>query len=384
MSNNHIFVRKNDNLAIVGSHKTTRDGHCMGQPGWDGWVFNEAAMQPWANGRTGVFQMHQEKNFTTTNGIGTADNWSFIQQDFGPDFVIWMQYDEPRVPNSVKYPLEEMKRNFSPLQPTGERPFATSTPSWALALGLYLGYKKIHVWGVDLSSNTEYTYQANAWRYWWGVAKGMLGENAQIVSGGKQLFAAKLYGYDDDTRTGADYYKQRVAFHDAYWGTAKKRCEGMKGKLVDILAGKEEVKGFMDALKNAMEAYATYGKTAGAMSEANRLSERAEILHRQEFEFHAAKSQEEAKKIEKNLWKSIGHLEYSFNVWAQTQNPDAREQTIRFLDATTGLSYQLGFMNGKAAEDIFYIREFDQRLTDAAGGAMDDEVLAASLTEVKA
>lgn len=381
----HEFIRKNDKLAIVGSHRLTRDGAPYDDPTWDICVFNEAAQNEWVKRWTWTFNIHQDKNLQNTNGIGSANHWEWLQQDHGPDKVIWTQRQMDEIPNSVAYPLEAIAAwDVSDPGKQG-KPYSTSTPAHAIALGLYLGYKVIHTWGVDLSSNTEYMYQANAWRYWCGVAKGMLGENFQIINGGKQLFHAKLYGYDDDTRVGPDFYKGRVQYHDAYWAKAKKRCGALKDKLMDVLSGANgaEPKDFMAVFKEAIDAYAVYGKTSGGMSEASRFAERADILHRQEFEWHAAKSQEEAKKLDHQLYKSIGHLEYAFNVWAQTQRFDARQQVVNFVDTCTQLAYNLGYMNGKTAENIFYISEFDQRLSDASGGVLSDEVLAAQNTEVK-
>ena len=80
---------------------------------------------------------------------------------------------------------------------------------------------------------------------------------------------------------------------------------------------------------------------------------------------------------------NIGRLEYIFNVWAQTKNMESRDQVIGFLDKATQLSYNLGFASGKSDENIFYMNEFDQRLTDASGGEVNDEVLAAQNTEIR-
>ena len=380
----HEFKRTSDKLAIVGSHKTTRDSWAFNDPSWDLWVFNEAAQNEWVKRWTAVFNVHQEKNLMNTNGIGNINHWEWLQKDHGPDKTIWTQKVDERIPNSVAYPVEDMVKNWSPADPNGEgKGFFTSSPSYSLALGLYLGYTTIYTWGIDLGSNTEYTYQAPCYRYWVGVAKGMLGDNFKIINGGKPLFRAKLYGYEDDTRVGPDYYKKRVKFHDAYWATAKKRCEKIKNGLIDILSGKGEPKDFMPLFQQAIDAYSEYGKTTGAMGEAQRLSERAEILHRQEFEWHAAKAQEIGRKLQRDLWVNIGRLEYIFNVWAQTKHMDSRDQVIGFLDKATQLSYNLGFASGKSDENIFYLNEFDQRLTDASGGEVNDEVLAAQNTEIR-
>lgn len=382
--NNHTFERKADKLAVVGSHKETRDNAPWDDPTWDIWVFNEAAMMPWAKRVTAVFDIHQEKNYTGTNGIGNADSWGWKQQDHGID--IWMQDVDERVPNSVRYPLAEMREKFPAADPVNTgKGFFTSTPSYALALGLYLGYKTIHTWGIDLGSNTEYLYQANCWRYWCGVAFGMLGSNFKIVEGGHALFKAKLYGYDDDTRSGPDFYREQLEKHNANWARLKKRQAKLRDELTDILGGKGDPKDFGKLFPEAQQAAMDYGEIEARIAEAERYAERAEVLHRQEFEWHAAKTREEVGKVQSRMYTEIGKFEYTFNAWLQAGNVAnkamARNQTAAFLENALRLAYELGKLNGKYRENLFYLNEFDQKLASSGNGEQTDELLAVSNSE---
>jgi len=76
----HTFERTSDRLAIVGSHVDTRKDAPFSDPSWDLWVFNEAAQMDWVKRSTGSMQLHQEKNYTNTNGIGSTDHWGWLQQ----------------------------------------------------------------------------------------------------------------------------------------------------------------------------------------------------------------------------------------------------------------------------------------------------------------
>ena len=384
MSNNHIFERKNDKLAVVGSHKDTRDCNVWDDPEWDIWVFNEAALMPWAKRVTAAFDIHQEKNYTGTNGIGNADSWGWKQQDHG--ITIWMQDVDERVPNSVRYPLKEMRDTFPAADPahTGKG-FFTSTPSYALALVLFLGYKTIHTWGVDLGSNTEYLYQANAWRYWCGVAFGMLGGNFKIVNGGHALFSAKLYGYEDDTRSGPDFYKASLEKHNNDWPRLKKRYGKLRDELTDILGGKGDPKDFVRLFPETQTAGIEFGENVARIAEAERYTERHEVLHRQEFEWHAAKAREATGKTQSRMYTEIGKFEYTFNAWVQAPNSEnkarARNQCASFLENALNLAVELGKLQGIYRENIYYLSEFDQRLTASGNGEQTDELLAVSNAE---
>ena len=157
----HTFTRTSDKLAIVGSHAATRELAPYDDESYDLWVFNEAPQHPWCKRYTASFNIHRPETYHNPNGISNMNHWAWLQEEHGKP--IWMQDVDPDVPDSVRFPLKEME-NWAPAKPNGKDFYFTSTPSYALGLALFLGYKVIHTWGVDLSSNTEYTFQANCWR----------------------------------------------------------------------------------------------------------------------------------------------------------------------------------------------------------------------------
>jgi hypothetical protein len=136
-------------LAIVGSHPDTRELAPYQSSGFDIWLFNEAAMKPEVYRRwDALLQIHKPEVYASENNWVNKDHWTWLQQDHGK--VIWMQDVDPRVPNSRKYPLDEILK-LTPFH------YLRSTPAMALALGIYLGYTDIWLYGSELSSNTEYT-----------------------------------------------------------------------------------------------------------------------------------------------------------------------------------------------------------------------------------
>jgi len=89
---------------------------------------------------------------------------------------VYMQQRNPKVPNSVQFPLDEVLKTFSNL--TGKRYF-TNSISYMLAFALYEGiitgrqWDEIHIYGVDMAVGTEYEVQRASCEYWIGIAEGM-------------------------------------------------------------------------------------------------------------------------------------------------------------------------------------------------------------------
>jgi hypothetical protein len=134
----------------------------------------------------------------------------------------------------------------------------------------------------------------------------------------------------------------------------------------------------------AQAAALEYGECVQSMAESQRYAERSEILHRQEFEWHAATAQQEVNKLQSKLYTELGKFEYLYNVWVQTPNQQskvmARNQCAQFLDNTLKFAFEMGKQRGRYKENMFYLNEFDQRLTASGSGELD-EYLAVSNTE---
>ncbi len=121
-------------LAIVGSHPDTRENAPFDDPNFEIWLYNEAPQKPEVYSRwDACLQIHLPEVYSATHNWVNADHWEWLQKDHGPDKRIFMQDVDHRVPNSVKYPLEEILEQF-------ERRYLRSSPAEALALALHLGY----------------------------------------------------------------------------------------------------------------------------------------------------------------------------------------------------------------------------------------------------
>lgn len=103
---------------------------------------------------------------------------------------VYMQEHYEDIPTSTKYPLDEIISNFG-------RKYFKSTVDYMIALALYEGYEEIHVYGVNMSCETdEYSNQKPSGSYWLGRAEGM-GVKIYLPDSCDLLKGYFCYGYDE-------------------------------------------------------------------------------------------------------------------------------------------------------------------------------------------
>ncbi len=145
------------------------------------------------------------------------------------DGTIWMQSTDPDVPNSKRYPIEEIST-------AADRSYLTSTFAYQLALAWYehsvLGRTigKLHVYGVNLTSMDEYIHQKACVEYWLGRL-----EEAGIsvdIPDGSALLKGRLYAVAETDLS--DHAFERLQFWKAKYTEAWANintCNSMKAEL---------------------------------------------------------------------------------------------------------------------------------------------------------
>lgn len=113
-----------------------------------------------------------------------------------------MQDHYEEIPNSVRYPYEEVKRMFyHPVM--GENVFVTNTITWMILCALYEGYTDISLYGVHMAHQTEYGYQNASCSWALGIIQGYIIQGLPyklyIVDESELLKARYEYGYDEPT-----------------------------------------------------------------------------------------------------------------------------------------------------------------------------------------
>lgn len=102
---------------------------------------------------------------------------------------VYMQDHYPDIPNSIKFPLDEVIKAF----PYGH--YMTNSISYMIALAIYEGFTEIHVYGVDMAVGPEYIAQRPSCEYWLGVVAGK-GIKLYIPSASDLLKCHCLYAFE--------------------------------------------------------------------------------------------------------------------------------------------------------------------------------------------
>jgi len=216
---------KNTKLAIVGFSPSSREEAPYDNPEYDIWTMNRAWAQPWMKRWDALFELHPLtyiRSSTTYNSEREHYDW-LIQSHGKP---IYMQEKYPEVPDSVRYPIERMRKKYGD--------FYTSSVAFLLALGIDKGYKSIGVWGVDMSAETEYGYQRDSMEYFlgWIMGKGI----DLYIPPQCPLLKGRIYAFGDN----GIGYRQRLEFR-----------RGMLGRQMDTAAGEyHRLYGYTETLEN--------------------------------------------------------------------------------------------------------------------------------------
>ena len=343
-------------LAIVGTHPATREDAPWDDPDYDIWVFNEAAQADWVKRWDACLQMHKPEIYASENNWVRADHWSWLQQDHGQR-VIWMQDHDNRIPNSAAYPIDLIVARF------GISEFSSS-PAYALALAVYMGYKMIDLYGVEMQSNSEYGHQLPNFKLWVGVALGAGCKIGRFC--GAVLNGSTRYGYDGEIQIPRERFAERVEKMAAEFDTSEKKLQRAKNKLDTAIIERKYDK--IPALLSEFTDLSTEtGYCAGALSEAQRYLSKTDPISRQEYERRGATARGEGEAARDAMHHAAGKLEYVFNVWRQTGADEALRQMRQFIGDSAKLAYDAGARKGAHDENMGYTLVYDDLVT-AAGG----------------
>lgn len=346
-------------LAIVGTHTRTRDQAPWDDPEFEIWVMNEMPQAEWCKRWDVCFQIHKSEVYKSLKNFVNKEHWKWLQEVHGKP--IYLEEIDRDVPDSRRYPLEEILANV----PGAHLHWFKSSPVYALALALYMGYKHIDFFGLDMASNTEYGYQLPNFQFWVGIALGM-GTKIEVLSN-EQFFTGAMYGYEGEIQIPREFFTQRMleikpALKSAEWEVIK-----LKKRVEEALTGDKFDK--ISTLISQMQiANMHAGEAKGALDEAERYSGRDDPIPRQEYERGMAQSQRDGEKARENMWHAGGQAEYVWNVWKQTKNPEAMRQLTKFMNDQMQYALDTGYLLGKHHENNRYAGKIDELIT-AAGGA---------------
>jgi len=144
------------------------------------------------------FEIHSRHSPTK----GTPEHQGWLKKCPIPVYM-HEHYDD--IPNSVKYPVDEIldfvyKKGLKLDFPDGtemKNRYGTNSISWMFLLAWYLGFKEISIYGVDLAQNEEYYYQRPNLEYYIGAAQR---EGIKVIMPPTcdLMKAFSLYGFETD------------------------------------------------------------------------------------------------------------------------------------------------------------------------------------------
>ena len=187
-------IKKRDRLAIVGWAPHFRDAPFT-DASFDIWSCNEVCL---VHGlRADVhFNIHKRGEIEIPVYAERVAQLAKVEQ---PVFIVEPM---PQLPNALIFPHTAIQDAFQGLcMPWQERiDLFSSSIAWKVAFGLALGYREIHIYGVDMACDSEYGFQRPHMLYWIGIAQGM-GVKVFIPEISDLFHAAWLYGIDDPPET---------------------------------------------------------------------------------------------------------------------------------------------------------------------------------------
>lgn len=366
-----------DTVAIIGSHPRTRGDFDFNREDADIWVFNEALRTPWCKRADAVFQMHSPVIWRSSTNRNDPNHYEWLQ---ATDIPVYMQDKFEDVPASIKFPLNEIIADlFGDYKPI---PYVTSSVSYALALAVYLKYKKIEVYGVEMETNTEYGHQRIGVAFWIGIA---IGRGIEIDFHSDSILNAPLYGYEGTARIDKEKFQSRIDELKEVTVKFKRQYEEAKSALFELLAKFEaDYKAGLPDIDMKIQAVGqrayNFGMADGAI-QANELYLRKSIqqevetgnymIVRQEFEGGSIDAQKQYQFSMIKVYDVAKHMRACVNKLKTCTNRYERRNVSddlkKIIEAYSVATTHVGMASGITMENKQWMGMLDQ-LGVAAGG----------------
>ena len=150
-------------VSIVGLSPSSRDAAFANKPpGGEMWSVNTGHFcftPEQLNRFTGWFQLHPRREFELAN----KDRPQHLEWLKNCDIPVYMEKQWDDIPASVKYPRDAIFNLVG-------MDYFTSSIAYMIALAIYQKFDEIHLYGVDMPSQTEYFNERPCVEFWLGVA----------------------------------------------------------------------------------------------------------------------------------------------------------------------------------------------------------------------
>jgi len=181
--------RTRSKVAIVGFADSSMGevARLFDDPDFEIWPLNQLYMKFPAivQHATRWFQIHSRKSYDEAIRDHKHSEWLGLQRAF----PIYMQEVVEDIPMSCKFPMQSIMAKFGD--------YFTNSISWMIALAIYEKFEEIHIYGVDMAQDDEYSFERPSVEYFLGLARGM-GIKVHVPDNSDLLKAFWLYPFEDD------------------------------------------------------------------------------------------------------------------------------------------------------------------------------------------
>lgn len=237
----------------MGSHPKGVDRFDWSRKDCEIWLFNESPNAKAENGELkypkcdAVFQLHHEAIWKNPKNRTDEKHYDWLSSGKTPK--VFMQEKYPDVPNSVRYPLEDVLNLVKNIEinvdgKKKEFKFFTCSPDYALALVALMWkngkkFESVEVWGIELETESEYQYQRTSFGFWNGYLAA-LGIKLYLFT---SIFDNPMYGYEGDVAIPSDLIQRRIDDHIKELGSDRDNYNQRAENLLKSLSGflKEDI-----------------------------------------------------------------------------------------------------------------------------------------------
>jgi len=271
------------------------------------WAWNEVGSlkddRPnyWAKRVDLLIQIHASPIWRNPNNLnhgrqqkledGTQSNSHYDWLQRPHEYPVYMQEHYEDVPSSVKYPKEEIVKTLLPniyREVNGKvdqvESFGSSF-SYAMALAIYQGKKRIELYGIEMTSDTEYVRQRPSGYFWIGIA---IGKGIEVVIHSPLLMNEKPYGYTGEVMIQRQEFEMSCRKLDEVVEQSKMQAFEAKGRtqaLLDALLrttsqsdANRILPEFLKSLNISADATYRFGELAGRYQENHRYMKECDEL----------------------------------------------------------------------------------------------------------
>ena len=322
-------------VAIVGFYNPTL--HPVNNtPAKEVWVPNHGymVMEKDLPRCTRMFEIHPKDWFRRKENSIYEKYWNYLKQPHS--FPIYLQKAIPEIPSGVVYPYQEVCEDLFPhllrQDPTGKLVrdiYLTSSASFMLALAIHEKFDQVWIYGIGMSTDTEYGYQLPGFTYMIGLANG---RGIDVINQhNSPICRAQIYAYGAIPYIKQDYLKE---LRQTYYLRLMAQNEISNALISDLNTGKRKD---IDAVYQASDLTNAW---FGAVTMIDHLlSQDSEYLSRQQLEIKRRPYILQADTLKADVNATIGKYEA---LTKQQRKKEADKLWAEYLDKRASMHANTG------------------------------------------